>query len=495
MKISKLDLFGKVELSIWQRLPEGTYDVQFASPEELVTWNRLDIGMRILYLELKTKAPELAETIYFEDLRAQTLGALVDPDNLQKSNFNIFKKVFDDVSEEISSKGFDVDQTLIPVSKSGSIINGAHRLSAALFHGRDVAFIQTTLPPITCDHSYFYERAVPVNVIEQSVVQLLRYARNCFMAFLWPSGSANIDLTESLFENVVYKKKLSLTNKGKLNLLFQCYHHMDWVGDENSNYRGLHQKLFECFPANGDVTMIIFQAEGGIEQVRAVKEKVRDINCLGYSSVHITDTREELLRLANLLCNNNGLHYLNNAKLINNRHHEVLQSILKLSLEKRLDSRDFIIDGSWLLELYGLRNSDDLDILAASGRDDIYKSLNFDSRLKEIQYHKKTVNEIIYNPDNYFYFFGVKLIGFEQLQSMKRSRGETKDLLDVQLMSGLMDNNRLGMVRVHLAQRWLYARIRARRGVFKLGGLILRAIGLYKPVRAMYHFIFRRERV
>jgi hypothetical protein len=451
--------------------------------------------MRTLYLELKAKAPELAERIYFEDLRAQTLGTLVDPDNSKKSNFNIFKNVFDGISEEVSLRGFDAEQTLIPVSGSGSIINGAHRLSAALIHGKEVAFIQTTLPPITCDHVYFFERAVPIAIIEQSVVQLLRYARNCFVAFLWPSGSANMHLAESLFQNVVYKKKLYLTNKGKLNLLFQCYRHMDWVGGESSNYAGLHQKLIECFPENGDVTMIIFQAEGGVEHARSIKEKIRDINGLGYSSVHITDTQEELLRLSRLLCNENGMHYLNHAKLVNSRHYEMLRSILDLSRKNDIDPRNFLIDGSWLLELYDLRSADDVDILTASDHDYIYQLLNFDSRLSQVQYHKKTANEIIYNPNNYFYLFDIKLIGFEQLQTMKRNRGEAKDLLDVKLMSGLVEYNWLSMVQVHLAQRWLYARIRARGAVFKFGGFILRAIGLYKPVRAVYRFIFNRKHV
>ncbi|WP_052812830.1 hypothetical protein [Desulfonatronum thioautotrophicum] len=496
MKISKSDLYDRLELGIWNRLPEGIYEVQWSSPRELIKWNRLDIGMRTLYLELKDKTPELADKIYFEDLRAQTLGTLVDPDNLKKSDFNIFKKVFDEVSDEIRSKGFDADKTLLPVSNTGSILNGAHRLSAALIHDKDVAFIQTTLPPITCDHQYFFDRAVPIKIIEQSVIQFLGYARNCFVAFLWPSGSSNVDKTEKLFENVVYKKKICLTNKGAINLLYQCYHHMDWVGDEASSYRGLHQKLFECFPTSDGLIMIIFQAEDGIEQVRAIKEKIRFINGLGYSSIHITDTQEEALRLASLLCNENGLHYLNHADLLKNKHQNILDHILDLSKYKNIQTNDFIIDGSWLLELYGLRESKDVDILAATGRDDISRSLNFDSRVKEIQYHGKPANELIYNPDNHFFLFEVKLIGFEQLKSMKKKRGEAKDLLDVKLMSRFMENKRkrFEMLRIHLAQRWLYARIQARKNMFNFIGKILRSLGLYQSIREVYHLIINRKK-
>ncbi|WP_031388661.1 hypothetical protein [Desulfonatronum thiodismutans] len=474
-------------------MPEVKYTVHWAPPEELVKWNRLDIGMRTLYLKLKNKTPDLAEKIYFEALRAQTLGSLVDPDNPKKSDFNIFKKVFDEVSNEIYSKNFDIEKTLLPVSKNGSIINGAHRLSAALFHGKDVAFIQTTLPSIICDHQYFFNCAVPLRIIEQSVIQFLHYARNCFIAFLWPSSSINIHLAEKLFGNIIYKKKISLTNKGAINLLYQCYHHMDWFGDEYSNYRGLYQKLFECFPKLDDVNMIIFQADAGIGHVRVIKEHIRVVNGHGYSSIHITNTHEETLRLASLLCNENGLHYLNHAELLKGKHHQILNQVLSLSNENNIHTNEFAIDGSWLLELYGLRESNDVVILTASGRDDIYRSLNIDSPAEAVKYHGKSVNELVYNPDNHFFLFGVKLIGLQQLINMKRNRREAKDLSDVQLMSGLIENKRLEMLRVRLVQRWLYARIQMRKNIFNLVGIILRCIGLYQPVRAMYHYIISRK--
>ena len=92
--LSKEKLIGRLEPGILERMPDIEFKVQWKHPEELVTWNRLDIGMRTLYLELKDRVPDFAEEIYYEDLRAQSLDSFVDSDNPSKSSFDIFKKVF-----------------------------------------------------------------------------------------------------------------------------------------------------------------------------------------------------------------------------------------------------------------------------------------------------------------------------------------------------------------------------------------------------------------
>lgn len=484
--VSKNELYFRIEPGIFNKIPEGQYSIDYCSPNSLATWNRLDLGMRVIYLKLKNKIPELAERFYFEDLRAQTLGSLIDPDNSSKYNFNIFKSIFDEVSSEIKLNGFDHRKTVLPVSAAGSILNGGHRLSAALFHQKEVAYILTDLPPITCDYKYFFDREVPVVFIEQAVLQLLKYMKNGFVAFLWPSGLKKISETEFLFDNIIYKKKLTLTSKGALNLLYQCYHHMDWIGTEENRYQGLHQKLIECFPANGDILMIIFQAKKGIDQVCKLKKKIRDINGIGYSSVHITDTPEESLRIASLLCSENGLHYLNNANLISAQNLERIAQIAKRATIAGVSSDDFLIDGSWLLDLYGLRRAEDIDIIASSSKQNIYRDMEFESRKKEIKHHQKDPDLLIYDAENFFYLFGLKFIGFNQLAVMKKNRNEPKDFLDVTLMQALLENKKFRIYKTRLQQKILYIRIRSRRFFIDYSSHFLKMIGLYGLARFVY---------
>lgn len=486
MLLSKQQLVGKLEPSILERMPDVRYQIKWKRPEELVTWNRLDIGMRTSYLELKDKVPELASSIYYEDLRAQTLGSLVDPDNPSKSSFETFKNVFSDVSEEIYRNGFDSEKTLLPLAISGSILNGGHRLSAALAYNKPVACIETQIPPITCDYQYFFNRAVPQYIIEQAVLRLLRFMDDAFIAFLWPSGIKNIKQTVNLFHNKVYEKELILTNNGALNLLYQCYHHMEWIGTKQTGYRGLYKKLFECFPETDTLTIIIFQAAGGLDEVRQIKQEVRDINGIGFSSIHITDTKEELIRLANLACNENGLHYLNNAGLIDFDKVELIKQLRSRASKLQVDRESFVVDGSLLTDIYGLRKADDIDIVAASKSTATYDQMGFDSRVSELKYHRKSADELVYDPRCHFYLFGIKFVGFHQLVSMKKNRLEPKDVLDVKLMLALGKRNRWKMFVTRIRQRVLYARIRSRRSIFRVSAAVLSVTGLYAPVRAVY---------
>lgn len=493
--IERSNLKDRLAPGIYARLKSSAYPTRSVQPNELVTFNRLDIGMRTLYLELKGRVPKLAEKIYFEDLKAQSLGTLADPDNSGKHNFNIFRKVFDDVFASIINRGFDPDETLIPVSSSGSILDGGHRLSAALIAGKSVTCVETGLEPITCDYKYFYERDVPIEIIEMAVLQLIGLAENVFLAFLWPSGSLNFIETELAFTNVIYKKKIELTNKGAFNLLFQCYNHMDWVGSAESGYRGLQQKLVECFPRGGEVTVIAFQAPNGLSQVRDIKERVRQINAIGYSSVHITDSRKEALDIASLLFSHNGLHYLNHADPFELSHGKVLNSLRELALKQQVDVDKILIDGSWLLDLYGLRKADDLDIVALGGELDRYKLLGFPPRKKELEHHGKTEVELIFDPMNYFLLNGVKIVGFFQLMKMKKARGEAKDVIDVKLMSALIENNQWLRIKTGLNQKVLYAKILGRRKLWRAITASLNILGIYEPARRTYRKLRRLPHV
>jgi hypothetical protein len=483
-----------VEPGIFARLaPEITVHDEI-NPKKLVTWNRLDIGMRTTYLQLKSRLPSLANRIYYEDLKAQTLGLMVDPDNSEKDNWQVFREVFDDIAASIAKNGFDSGKTLLPLSSSGSILNGCHRLSAALVHDKDVSCVYTDLPPITCDHQYFFDRDVPTEIIECAARALMFYAENLYLAFLWPSGSEKLVQTESMFRNIIYKKRIWLARHGPFNLLYQCYHHMDWVGTAASGFPGLQQKQMECFPdGGGEVVVIAFQALGGLDEVRNLKARIRTANGIGFSSVHITDTKEEATRLSDLLFNQNGLHYLEYAEPITEHVRSVLMRLSEQAEEQDVDCDEFILDGSLLLELYGLRRADDLDVVASTISPDVYRKMGVDPREGELLFHGKTEDELVLDSANHFRLFGIKVIGFRQLRHMKRTRDQEKDRYDVKLMDCLIDERPWLAIQIRFRQKWLYARLRIRRWTIRSIGALLRSVRLYRPAQIVWRSLKNRR--
>ena len=170
------------------------------------------------------------------------------------------------------------------------------------------------MQPLIVDYQYFLNRAVPPPLVESAVSTLLEFGEDFYICFLWSSGKRHWKAAYNLFSQVVFQKDIHLTLNGATNLLYECYKHMEWIGDAKTRYRGLRQKLIECFPVDFSCKIVIFQEQGGISKVREIKEKVRQINNIGYSSIHISDTKSEVIRLSSYLLNANSFHFLNYAR-------------------------------------------------------------------------------------------------------------------------------------------------------------------------------------
>ena len=88
-----------------------------------------------------------------------------------------------------------------------------------------------------------------------------------------------------------------------------------------------------------------------------------------------------------------------------------------------------IIDSSLILSAYGIREANDIDFLMDNSiqfnKDDSLINVHDDA----LKWHKKSKNELIYNPSNYFYFNDISFF-FSLLHDMKKRRGEVKDKND-----------------------------------------------------------------
>ena len=49
--------------------------------------------------------------------------------------------------------------------------------------------------------------------------------------------------------------------------------------------------------------------------------------------------------------------------------------------------------------------------------------------------YDKTIDDIIYNPKNHFYYNGIKFASLDIIKALKTRRGEEKDKVDVELIN------------------------------------------------------------
>lgn len=425
----------------------------------LLTWNRFDLAFRLFYLDMRKKYPQLADALYREAIRVVTQGTFKESDNPAKSSYTTFVSEFTRLAAEIKTHGMDPAISLIPLSKTGTIVNGSHRVAASIHAQKMVYAVQTEEPEMVCDYHYFFSSKTSAAILDRIAKTFISYAPNTYVAFLWPSGKASLKKSIAQFSRVVYQKKIQFTAQGAFNLLVELYKHMDWAGNLQNGFAGINLKLVECFPTLDEVVVIAFQADS-LEEVRQIKERIRAIHNIGFSSVHITDTHEEAIHISKLLFNENGVHFLNYANLFKYTPWETLTELKKLLAERAIDPADVLIDGSTLLALYGIRKSSDLDLLTTNPS--LQHTANADIHDAELKYHGQDKPTLIYDDRFYLEYDGLKFVSFNQLYAMKTTRNDPKDRVDIQLMKAYIEKNSWKRLTIQLKQAVFYINLKRR---------------------------------
>ena len=170
--------------------------------------------------------------------------------------------------------------------------------------------------------------------------------------------------------------------------------------------------------------------------VQQCKKEIREIYNIGNHSVHINDTYEETLRLARCIFNKNSIHFLNNSKFMYYpKFLEQLQYFENYIIQNNLDFENYCITASSILSLYGLREGNDLDYLhfdtiMIEGHPDVHSHNEYGSG-KYIEQR----DDIMFNPDNHFYYGNLKCASLSVIKNLKSKRGEEKDILDLKLIN------------------------------------------------------------
>jgi hypothetical protein len=238
------------------------------------------------------------------------------------------------------------------------------------------------------------------------------------------------------------------------------------------------------------VRIIAFQANS-LDDVLKIKDKVREIFNVGKHSIHITDTKEEAIRVARVVFNDNSIHFLNYAKP--NRYistHTKIDKFKEFIAHNGLYANGVVLDNEMVLSIYGLRESsntdyfvDDNEKLKYHDEELEYNDEELEYHDEELEYHDEEKLELIYNPKNYFYFNDFKFISFNQLYKMKQNRADKnsdkKDINDCKMMEALIENDRFKKIVNKWKQNIYYAKIKARARLID----ILKKLGLFELVK------------
>lgn len=212
--LPKESLRELIEPHIYNQLSKNEYPIYRTKAVNLLTHNRFDLGFKLLYLKLKNKERNYAEEVYLSHIKAFSLGSFKEPYNSNKNGKDHFINEFEKIHETIKNIGFDYNKSLLPLSKSFQILNGAHRLASAIFLNKIVYFINTELEDVEYNVNYFYNRNVNPRFLNVAAVVFSEFCINNFLVLGFNNKKNELKTIKSIY----YTKKIKI-QKNQLELL------------------------------------------------------------------------------------------------------------------------------------------------------------------------------------------------------------------------------------------------------------------------------------
>lgn len=422
------------------------YEICEVPARDLIKWNRFDLMAKWLLISDKDKGliNGCGCKVYRDNINAFSCGAFFEPGTEEKSSFEKYLNDLDELIEDIKDNGFDATKSLIPVGENDDVIDGSHRVSVAAYYDKCVSVIR--FPGLKRVYSYDYNffRKYMMSSVSMGymAIQYTKLHPNCYMACLWPM--ADLTKTEEVetklksIGNIVYSQDVYLTYQGMCNFMTQIYGHQAWTGSIDDHFVGVKGKVDACYKAGKPVRTYLFEA-ASLEDVVNVKAQIRELFQIENHSIHISDDWNETIDMVEMMYNRNSVEFMNKAtpfvyRMVYNKVAE-LKGLINTN---GYDKSRFIVDSSAVLEVCGLREAADLDFLTDYEFEVDGQTEGIDNHLSQLAYYSIELSDMLYNPENYFYFEGIKFIAIHRLIEMKSNRGEEKDNKDIKLLREFM---------------------------------------------------------
>lgn len=423
---------------------EKQYEIASVPAKSLICPERFDLMAKWIYIDALEKGIDMtfATKIYRDSINAFSCGTFTEPGTDLKNTFDIYLNQFNEIIQDIKNNGFDSEKSLVPVGADDVICDGAHRVAAAAYYNRNVTIIR--FPQLSRNFNYDYFRSFLMSDINMGYMAM-KYSEimpNCYFACVWPKAGRkklkDVTAFVKTVGKIIYEQDVYLTYNGICNFMAQIYGHQAWTGNIDNHFSGVKGKALACYNAKNPVHTYLFTCLD-INKVLELKKEIRAMFNLENHSVHIGDNSEETLMMARLLYNPNSVQVLNNADMFKySMVFNKMKELKTLVSDNHKEVERFIIDSSSVLEICGLRRARDVDYLTDYvAEKSLLENASVDNHESQLPFHSISVKDMLCNPENHFYFNGMKFLSVDRLVEMKKKRNEPKDKKDVKLLKSL----------------------------------------------------------
>jgi hypothetical protein len=424
--------------------------------KDLLKPQRFDFMAKLLYVY---SYDNRLNTHFFRDLYENHMitfngckelpDSTIDGCGITKNNIHDFFKDFHSLIENMKHNGFDPSYA-IPVGTDGLLENGTHRMITSYYYNIPPVIKRVTSPGQRYNYNFFLGRSgfPPLNrkYADAMALEYVNHNSNTRCMVLYPcayneQSIRNVFNIIQRYGEIYYHKEVKLNHIGLNNVIKELYRGEEWIGGNFPITGGYGKYKLSCLPCNPIIYISIVMND--VSKCIEMKEECRKIYNMGKHSLHVSDFTEDTWRISSCLLNENSIHFLNNCKTNvvdnhpNNMSIKTKNTLTTFFETVHTNKKDYCVTSSVILEMYGLRHAKDIDYLHKSNFDVKKENIGVHDGIW-ISYYGHTKDDIIYNPQNHFYFNGFKFAAPHVIMRMKQNRNEPKDQNDIALLSRIL---------------------------------------------------------
>ncbi len=313
--------------------------------------------------------------------------------------------------DSIKRAGFDPGLSLVAAALGRVVIDGGHRVAACLVHRQPVRCVEVDFTPQDYNYEFFRARGLACEFGDAMALEFIRL--NPELRLLAVQGARSSQAMQILARHgaIWYSKTITLTERGRANLerLLQA--------DASDN------------PGAGAVHLFVVHFRQPATATTVLAE-LR--NTCGQQAVQITASAGHTVQIAGIVCNENGLNFLNHFSEVNLPEFEArLHELAGWLRAQGIAAEQICLDDTAVLAAYGLCDTGELQFLhhgpgAWESAPGAIRSQNGEAR-----HHGLSPAEIIFDPAHHFWFAGFKFTALPLVRSFKSRRWTIRDQEDV----------------------------------------------------------------
>ena len=406
------------------RLPAAPR-IETIDPLKLLSPNRLDVMGRYVFARQWAQGWGVG---YGAQVYRHTLGSsragFVDGDG-RKNGFADYLRQFSTLIDDVAINGYDRERGLVPYV-GDSVVDASHRLATALYFRKPIDAVRLEgRPPIT-DATALLKSGMGSVVTEQLVTEYVRLDNDTFSATFFATRPSDYRQAMKLLDekaHVIHSKQIPLSEKGRRNINRLLYAHEPWWNEE------LAERFVDLrFPRGGGINVAFFKVHVG-EDPRPIKDHVRKA-FKDTHWVHVNDTHEETVWVAEALLNPNGIEYLNLAPDNRPPTFDRLFRSYEAQIRESGKADCYCIDSGAVLAAFGLRDCNDIDYIVPDLALANLQGPDISSHFDEYANFPVSADDLIANPAFHFSWKGTKIMALHAVLLFKHLRASEKDLQD-----------------------------------------------------------------